>query len=234
MKNYILVLLTLLLFSTVVMADEFEEERVTLLTVGYAGFHAETMVLLSILNSPTFEGTESLSQRLWGPMVRLHFKIRDWFRAGICASLGQTTFTYTEAGKLDSSFDMTLNSYFFGLQAQFSILDLDWAQLFLTPQVSFYGGGNSANNIVNYNETREEAIYRTSNRYEGVGLGGNLTLNIYLSDFFITLEGGWLQGGIDVEEKIVQEADGEHEEFSVSPSSEIGDYTVFAGAGFYL
>jgi|GEM_PF-3709708 len=234
MKSSLLIFLALVLLSTTVLADEFDEEKVTLLSIGYTGFHAETMVLLSPINSPVFDGIESLHQRLWGPMVRLHFKVRDWFRGGICASLAQKTFQYTAAGKLDSSFDMTLSSYFFGLQAQFSILDLDWVQLFLTPQLSFYGGGNSASNIVNFNETREEVIYRASNRYEGVGLGGNLTLNIYLGDFFITLEGGWLQGGIDVEEKIVHEANDERDEFSVSPSSEIGDYTVFAGVGFHL
>jgi len=234
MKSYILIILALVLFSTVVMADEFEEEKVTLFSFGYAGYHSQSMVIISPLNSNLFEGTEALNQRLWGPMLRLHFKVRDWFRGGICASFSQKTFSYTGEGKRDSSFDMTMSSYFFGLQAQFSIVDLDWAQLFLTPQISFYGGGNTASNIVNHNETVEEVIYRTSHRNEGVGLGGNLTLNVYLGDFFITLEGGWLQGGIDVEEKIVQEADDEHEEFSVNPSSEIGDYTVFAGVGFYL
>jgi hypothetical protein len=216
------------------LADEFFDERYIQITGGACLFPTKSCVVLTEHGFGETPSFEFLDHRVLGASVKLLFPIREWIKLGAQLAYTVNVYDYTDPGKMTSEFDLRIKATLLSLQAPFSLYYNDWFDLMLIPQIFYYGGGQSPQNIRAGLESSNELIGRTQLEWEGVGIGGSLGADFYFEDLFVHLEGGWLQGGVDVDRMLWEEGTDEEEAIYLDPSSEIGDFILYGGVGYFF
>ena len=235
MKKTLLCLLLFALISAPVIADEFFDERYFQFSVGTIYLPYQTSVVVADMVTreiPSFEFTDF---HTLGYYARLQFPIREWFKLGAQLAWANESMTYEEPGRMESEFNLDMSLYYLAIQMPISLFTTDWIDVTVTPFFAYYGGNQTPTDIVPSRETQTDVWYRASCEWNGVGFGGTVGTAFYIGDFMIGVEGGWLQGGIDVERKLyIEDEDDEAMNYYLDPSSTMGNYLFSVEAGYFF
>ncbi len=229
-----LIVTALVLLTAASLADEFFDERYIQITAGASFFPTKSCVVLTDFDYDEMPSYEFLDHQVLGTSIKVLFPIREWIKLGAQVIFTVHDYEYTDPGKMTSEFDLHITAALLSLQAPFSLYYNDWFDLMLIPQLFYYGAGQSPENMRTGLEGHNELIGRTKLDWNGVGIGGSLGADFYFGNLFIHLEGGWLQGGVDVERLLWKEEGDEEEAIYLDPSSEIGSYILYGGVGYFF
>ncbi|MBD3399673.1 MAG: hypothetical protein GF399_05010 [Candidatus Coatesbacteria bacterium] len=235
MKKTLLILLLTALITAPVLAEEFFDERYFQLSVGTVYLPYQTSIVVADLVSKEIPTYEFIDRHLLAYSARLQFPIREWFKLGVQFAWSKDTFAYEDEGRMESEFDLDIKHYFLAFQMPISLLRGDWIDITLSPFFAYYGASQSPENIDPSRETRTDVWYRASCEWSGVGFGGTLGAAFYFGDFMVGLEGGWLQGGIDVDRKLyIEDEEDDDQDYYLDPSSTMGGYLFSVEAGYFF
>jgi hypothetical protein len=234
MKRLLVTALVLLAAAAALADDEFFDERYIQVTAGVAVFPTKTCVVLTEYDYREIPGYEFLDHQILGGSFKILFPIREWVKLGAQVNYAVLDYPYDDPGKMTSEFDLRITATLLSLQAPFSIYQNDWLDFMLIPQLFYYGAGQSPQNMVPGLEGYNDLLTRTSIEWQGVGIGGSLAADVYFDDLFLHVEGGWLQGGVDVDRLLWKEETAEDPAVYLDPSSEMGNFTLSAGVGYFF
>jgi hypothetical protein len=230
-------LVTALLFCAVAAAqadDEFFNERYIQVTAGVALFPTQTCVVLTEYDYREIPSYEFLDHQVLGVSFKVLFPIREWVKLGASVSYAVLDYPYDDPGKMSSEFDLHILATMLSFQVPFSLYYNDWLDVMLIPQLYYYGAGQQPQNMVPGLEGYNDLLTRTSIEWEGVGIGGTLGADVYFGDLFLHIEGGWLQGGVDVNRMLWKAETDTEPAVYLDPSSEMGNVIFSAGVGYFF
>ncbi|OGD72126.1 MAG: hypothetical protein A2Y64_09345 [Candidatus Coatesbacteria bacterium RBG_13_66_14] len=234
MKRLLITALVLCAVAAAQADDEFFDERYIQIGAGVAMFPTKTCVVLTEYDYREIPSYEFLDHQVLGISFKILFPIREWVKLGAQVNYAVLDYPYDDPGKMSSEFDLHVMATLLSLQMPFSLYYNDWLDLMLIPQLFYYGAGQEPQNMVPGLEGYNELVTRTSIEWEGVGIGGSLAADVYFGDLFLHLEGGWLQGGVDVERMLWKAETDTEPAVYLDPSSEMGNVFFSAGVGYFL
>ena len=234
MKRLLVTALVLFAAAAAQADDEFFNERYIQVTAGVALFPTQTCVVLTEYDYREIPSYEFLDHQVLGVSFKILFPIREWVKLGAQVSYAVLDYPYDDPGKMSSEFDLHILATLLSLQVPFSLFYNDWIDVMLIPQLYYYGGGQEPQNMVPGLEGYNDLITRTSIEWEGVGIGGSLAADFYFGDLFLHLEGGWLQGGVDVDRMLWKAETDTEPAVYLDPSSEMGNALFSVGIGYFF
>ena len=234
MKRLLIAALVLWLAAAAQADDEFFNERYIQVTAGVAMFPTQTCVVLTEYDYREIPSYEFLDHQVLGVSFKVLFPIREWVKLGAQVDYAVLDYPYDDPGKMSSEFDLQILATLLSLQMPFSLYYNDWLDVMLIPQLYYYGAGQQPQNMMPGLEGYNDLLTRTSIEWEGVGIGGSLAADIYFGDLFLHLEGGWLQGGVDVDRMLWKNETDTEPAVYLDPSSEMGNTIFSAGVGYFF
>jgi len=234
MKRLLVTALVLCAVTAAQADDEFFNERYIQVTAGVALFPTQTCVVLTEYDYREIPSYEFLDHQILGVSFKVLFPIREWVKLGAQVDYAVLDYPYDDPGKMSSDFDLHIMATLLSLQIPFSLYYNDWLDLMLIPQLFYYGAGQKPLNMVPGLEGINDLTTRTNIEWQGVGIGGSLAADVYFNDLFVHLEGGWLQGGVDVDRQLWKEETPTEPAVYLDPSSEMGNVFFSAGVGYFF
>ncbi|HUT97464.1 MAG TPA: hypothetical protein VM054_00135 [bacterium] len=234
MKRTLVTALVLFAATAALADEEFFNERYIQVTAGVAIFPTKTCVVLTEYDYREIPSYEFLDHQILGVSLKVLFPIREWVKLGAQINYAVLDYPYDDPGKMSSELDLHILATLLSLQVPFSLYYNDWLDVMLIPQLYYYGAGQQPQNMVPGLEGYNDLLTRTSVEWQGVGIGGSLAADVYFDDLFLHLEGGWLQGGVDVDRMLWKEETDTEPAVYLDPSSEMGNVIFSAGVGYFF